>query len=103
MIDGLGRRHLFVYWKVDPAAVGDAVAALIAVHQALRREIPALEAHVFTRASDHTPATVMESYAMVRPDGVDDTLQQRIDACAAAATAAWRIGPRHEERFDLVA
>lgn len=101
-----GRRHLFVYWRLDPAALAPAVAALRDLHRRWQHAQPALEAELYVRAGDAGTATVMETYAVRGADdehGISDSLQQLIEAQADAATARWRLGSRHVECFDRCA
>ena len=99
-----GRRQLFVYWHVEPAALDLAITALRAVQQRLRTEHPGLISQIFQRTDAAAAATIMETYALDAAqsvDGIDDGLCLAISAAADGATARWRQGARHEERFDL--
>lgn len=93
-------RQAFVYWRVEPAALPDAVAALRALHARWAAEWPALQARLFVRADPDAPPTLMETYALDHPDGLSDAELRRIHREADAATVAWRIGSRHEELFS---
>jgi hypothetical protein len=80
------RRH-FVYYRVPEARLGEAGAALRAVHggvELLRRP-----------GSRDGLVTLMEIYA------ADDLAQATaIEAAARAALAPWIVGERHVEVFE---
>jgi hypothetical protein len=86
-------RALFVYWKVEPAALEAAVAAVQAAQARLRGAWPGLEAHVYERCDPAPQATVMETYAA--PGGIDEAGRARIDAALAGIAP----GPRIVEAF----
>lgn len=90
-------RQLFIYWKIAPAALP---AALAAVHQAqaqLRTEWPGLQAQVLQRCDraegTESQATVMETYRS--PAGIDAEGQALIESALAGIAP----GPRHVEAF----
>jgi hypothetical protein len=90
-------RELFFYWKLAPADLDAAAAALHAFHAALG--IVGLRVRVLRRADDGGAlATLMETYALA--DGVDETLRRRLVDEGDALTAPWRQGPRHAEVFE---
>lgn len=88
-------RALFVYWKLDPAGLPAALAAVKAAQQRLREGWPGLQAQVWLRcdAAAGAMATVMETYAA--PDGIDAAGERRIDAALAGIAP----GTRHVEAF----
>lgn len=91
-------RELYVYYRV---ATSDLPAALRIVEQArhqLHAQCPTLLARVLRRADEPATdnVTLMEIYRA--DEGIDDTLQRRIEE-AAAALAPLLIGTRHTEAF----
>lgn len=93
-------RQAFVYWRVEPASLADAVAALRSLHARWAVEWPALQAQLFLRADPDAAPTLMETYALDQPEGLGDADLRRIHREADVATAAWRRGTRHEELFS---
>jgi hypothetical protein len=102
-----GRRRVYVYYRVDAAQAGAAIAAA-------RRALALLcERHVGLRAdlmrrpeANDGHVTLMEAYArdaVVSADGIDPALLRDIEAEVAPATAAWTVGARHAEVFDTCA
>ena len=98
----LGRRQLFVYWKVAAADLNAALQALRDWQAALVRQHPALHCRIYRRSdAAATEATVMESYAMALPPaGIDETLQRQIVQAGDAVLQPWVRGARHVEVFD---
>lgn len=90
------RRELYAYWKTANA---EAALPLVRVAQgALCATEPGLEARVLQREPRTAmPATLMEIYS--RPDGIDATLQARIELTLVAATQCLLQGERHVEVF----
>jgi hypothetical protein len=96
-------RELYLYWKLAPGHRETALAALREFQRASELSAPGLAARILLRdddRSDDGPITLMEIYARPGvPGGVDPQLQAQIASAGDAATAAWRIGPRHLEVF----
>ena len=88
-------RALFVYWRVRPDAVDDALAALRRLQSALCDDHPGLRAARYQR--DGEPPTLMETYAI--DGGIDTALQADIERRIAPALAVWAAGARHVEVF----
>jgi hypothetical protein len=98
----LGRRQLFIYWRVAPAELPLALQALRAWQAELCAQHPALQCRLYQRhdGSRHE-ATVMESYAHAAP-GVDEALRQHIEQAGNALLQHWLHGSRHIEVFDAL-
>jgi hypothetical protein len=95
-------RELFVYWKLQPDALGPALQAAAAMQAALRLRHPGLQARLMRRADDTGPlATLMETYAQP-PAGLSAELQRDIASTAATQLGAWCQGQRHVELFELL-
>lgn len=91
-------RH-YVYYRVEAGDVGAALAAARAVQADLRTEHPSLAAELLRRPGERDgQVTVMETYAFAPQHD-----PAAVEARAAAATEAWRRGPRHLEVFELLA
>lgn len=87
-------RALFVYWRVDPAALPAVRAAVHRAQAALAGDWPGLQVRLWERVDGTSgSATVMETYAA--PGGIDAAGQARIDATMAPCVPA----PRHVEAF----
>ncbi len=94
-------RELFIYWRAARADAPRAEAGAAQVQAALREEHPGLVARLYRRANSHDgTVTLMETYA--HPAGVGQSLQAAIAAAAANDLAAWCLGERHLEVFDVV-
>jgi hypothetical protein len=87
-------RQLFIYWKLEPAALPAALAAVRQAQASLCAAWPGLEARVYQRCDPAPQATVMETYAA--PGGIDAAGERRI----AAALAGIAPGVRHVEAFS---
>jgi hypothetical protein len=108
-VDGraAGRRHVFVYYRVQAAQADAAIEAARRMQQHLCARHAGLRAAVMRRPEpvDGT-VTLMETYARdagAAPGGIDEVLQRAIDTQAALAMVAWTSGPRHAEVFDACA
>jgi hypothetical protein len=96
-------REVYVYWKLPPDLQAAAVAQVRAMHAQLIDAHPGLLARVLIRCdlSSGGQATLMEIFARPSvPTGVDEGLQQSIEAMAVAALAGLPAGPRHVEVFN---
>lgn len=98
----MGRRELFVYYRV---AVGDEVPAareVEALQAVLRRAVPGLGARLLRRPEAVDGLTTwMEVYAMSAQGeggGVDAAVQARIEH-EASQRLTCIAGPRHAEAF----
>ncbi len=92
-------RELFIYWRVQPGQLAQAMAAA-ASWQALQRAAwPALQARLYRRADEPDAApTLMETYAA--PGGIDAAWQQRLVTQGELALQPWCQGARHVEVFE---
>lgn len=100
-----GRRRLFIYYRLDDAAVAAACQAVRHAQQALCSRHPGLHAELLqSPASSSTgERTLMETYEMearAQAAGVDETLQAAIEAAVSGALRPW-LAPaqRHLEVF----
>jgi hypothetical protein len=103
----LGKRQLFVYWRVAAADADAAAAAVRSWQRELCRRHPALHAHLFTRVPP-TPGevTLMETYALeavAGADGIGLGLQRCIEDDGRSVAQRWLRGTRHVEVFDACA
>lgn len=100
----LGKRQLFVYWRVATADARTALQAAREMQRQLAGQHPGLRCALYLRSDASTiEATLMESYAVESGEaaqGVDDLLQQRIEGVGAAAVQPWLRGARHVEVFE---
>lgn len=100
----LGRRQLFVYWRVDAASSQAALQAVRELQRGLRAEHVGLRTALFMRQDDVAPeSTLMETYtldAAIDTAGVGPVLQQYIESAGLAALARWLRSPRHVEVFE---
>jgi hypothetical protein len=100
----LGKRQLFVYWRVTAADAAAAAAAVRAWQRRLQSEHPALHAQLFMRVPPMPgEVTLMETYALesaARADGVDAALQRHIEDDGLSIARCWLRGVRHVEVFD---
>lgn len=95
-------QRLYIYYRLAEVDLPAALAAAQALRCALLAAHPGLTAELLRRPGlQHGQVTLMETYAHVL--GVDGALAGLIEQHAAAALAAWLQGPRHMERFDLLA
>jgi hypothetical protein len=91
-------RALFIYWKIAPAALPQALARVREAQAVLRAGWPGLQTALWRRdEAGAAQATVMETYAA--PAGLDAAAEQRIASALAAALAGLPAGPRHSEAF----
>ena len=90
-------RQLFIYWKIETAALPAALAAVHRAQTQLRADWPGLQAQVLQRcesaATSKVMATVMETYRS--PTGIDAEGEALIEAALAGIAP----GPRHVEAF----
>ena len=92
------RRELYIYWRVAPAQMGQAAAAVQAWQASLALAHPGLQARLLSRCdSDEPQATLMETYAAAA--GLSVALQRDIVEQGAQVTEPWRQGLRHAEIF----
>jgi hypothetical protein len=102
----LGRRQLFVYWRVAPADLPSALEALREWQAGLVDNHPALRCGLYRRSDGaEAQATVMESYALESAgphDGIDDTLHAYIVESGRNVLQRWLSGARHVEVFDAL-
>ena len=98
----LGRRQLFIYWRVARAELPPARQALRGWHAALQAEHAALQCRLFLRGDGDAPeATVMETYALQSAgEGIDRALQRQIEHGGNVLLQRWLHGARHVEAFD---
>jgi hypothetical protein len=87
-------RQLFIYWRVEPAALPAALMAVHAAQAGLRAEWTGLLAQVYQRCDLAPQATVMETYSA--PGGIDAAGEQRIELALAGIAP----GTRHVEAFS---
>ncbi|PPE70642.1 DUF4936 family protein [Caldimonas thermodepolymerans] len=90
-------RALFIYYRIASADAGAARPAVEAMHAALRRRHPELEAALWRRPQEKDGVqTWMEIYA--HPQGVSEALEAEIEE-AARTLSPWLQGARHVEVF----
>jgi hypothetical protein len=102
--------ELYLYWRVPQAALATALAGTARFQRAVEQSHPALQARLLHRVDEQAlrddaqaaapppVATVMETYRMPGA-GIGAPLEALLRGDGDAATAAWRQGPRHCERF----
>jgi hypothetical protein len=97
-----GPRQLFIYWRVSPGDLPEALRALRAWQATLSAEHPALSCRLYQRhdGSKHE-TTVMETYADAAP-GVGEALHRHIQQAGNAVLQRWLRGSRHVEVFDAL-
>ena len=96
------RRH-YVYYRVPLASLHAVIDAATAMQTGLRDRVPGLNTSLLRRPEVTADrVTLMEVYALPEsePDG---PLAAVIEDQASAALARWTDGPRHVERFDILA
>ena len=95
-------RSLFIYWKLPPALLPQAVSAAREWQATLRARHPGLRTGLFQRSDAAGRAedllTVMETYALA--GGIDDATQLAIDAAGQAGLLDLGAPRRHVELFD---
>ena len=95
-------QRLYIYYRVAGADLPAALAAAQALRTALLAAQPGLIAELLRRPGEPGGhITLMETYA--HPQGVDEALAGLIERQATAALAPWLQGPRHVERFEVLA
>jgi hypothetical protein len=102
----LGRRQLFIYWRVADSDFDAALEALRHWQAGLVAQYPGLHCAIYRR-SDSGPAdtTVMESYAIESPrphPGIGAELHRQIEEAGQAQLRRWLRGARHVEVFDAL-
>lgn len=91
-------RELYIYWRVAPAQMGQAAAAVQAWQASLSLAHPGLQARLLSRCdSEGSQATLMETY--VAAAGLSAALQKAIVEQGSQVTEPWRQGVRHAEVF----
>ena len=97
------RRELYVYYRVATRDLAAALRIVERAHDDLRLQYPGLFARVLRRADDSAghSVTLMETYRA--DDGIDDTLQRRLEETVSPALTPLLIGTRHTEAFVPVA
>lgn len=91
-------RSIYVYYRINAAALPEVAAAVRRFQAALSNAYPALQVAVLRRPGEKDgEVTLMETYAM--PGGVNESVQAQI-AAAATALAPWQRGARHTEVFE---
>jgi hypothetical protein len=94
-----GGRQLFIYYRVDAGLAHDAIAAAAALQAELRARHPGLEAMLMRRPGvSEGSVTLMETYALDAPAGVDAALEADIERCARERLGASIV--RHVEVFE---
>jgi hypothetical protein len=92
--------ELYFYWRATAACAAAARAATAAFQHDAMAAHPGLQARLLQRAD--APAdgdvTLMEIYRLPAT-GIDAATAHWLRERGDGATAAWRTGPRHEERF----
>ena len=87
------RRELYIYWRVAPAQLDQAAAAVQAWQSSLSLAHPGLQARLLNRCdSEDSQATLMETYAAAA--GLSAALQKVIVEQGAQVTEPWRQGAR---------
>jgi len=81
---------LYIYWKVAPALLADALAAVRSFQGSLE-----IEAHVLRRAQLGDTVTLMETYT-----GLSAPACRRLIEASAAALGRWALEGRHAEVFE---
>jgi hypothetical protein len=103
-------RELYIYWRVNPADVQSALAAVASMQAALRRRHSNLSARLLQRnnADKNHPgaSTVMEIYTCAGAGGIDAAMQAEIETSAAVLARYVRPEPdgpgrRHTEVFEV--
>ncbi len=93
--------ELYIYWRLAPAQMGQATAAVQAWQSSICLAHPGLRARLLSRCdSDNAQATLMETYAASA--GLSAALQKAIVEQGAQVTEPWRQGARHAEVFEPV-
>ena len=96
-----GRRRLFIYYRVDAARAQDALVEVGRMQAALCAHHAGLLAELLRRPGNtDSEVTVMETYTLDAPYGIDERLQAEIEGAAAQALAGWLCGARHVEVFE---
>jgi len=100
----LGRRRLFIYYRVDAACAQHAIAAAARAQAALIERHAGLQAALLRRPeTSDSHITLMETYARSaasEPRGVDEPLQAEIEQMLVHALAGFTLGERHVEIFE---
>ena len=95
-------QRLYIYYRVAEVDLPAALAAAQALRCTLLAAHPGLTAELLRRPGlQQGQVTLMETYA--HRLGVHGALAGLIEQHAAAALAPWLQGPRHVERFELLA
>ena len=100
----LGRRQLFIYWRVAGTDLQPALQAVRDWQIALAAQWPKLRCGLYQRSDPPAgDTTVMESYAIesAQPHaGIDDALRRHIEQAGDAKLAPWLASARKVEAFD---
>lgn len=93
--DGL---QIYVYYRVQPADVAAATAAVRQLQAELMSALPGLRCSLSQRVESGAELlTLMETYA--HPTGLADAWPRELEGRATLLLARWTVGVRHVERF----
>jgi hypothetical protein len=91
--------EVFIYWRLAAPDREDAVAAIAVCQRELCARLAGLRTGLYLRTdAGDGPLTLMETYG--HPLAIDDVMRCQIVEAGDAATARWRVGPRHVENFE---
>lgn len=100
----LGKRQLFLYWRVTRADARVAMQAMRDLQRQLQGQYPGLRAGLYVRSEPSaSEATLMETYAvdaMHATQGLGVDLQRHIERAGTELLQPWLRGARHVEVFD---
>jgi len=100
----LGKRQVFVYWRVALADTPPAMQAMRDLQRRLQDSHPGLRARLYVRSETSADdTTLMETYSVdagADVQGLDAVLQRHIDDAGAALLRPWLRGARHVEVFE---
>lgn len=93
-------RELYIYWRVPPAQLSQTLQVCKTFQAKLQQQHAGLTTRLLVRGDEAAGghATLMEIYS--RPGGIDDDLQDQIEALAAEQFSVFTPVPkRHIEAF----
>jgi hypothetical protein len=100
----LGKRQLFLYWRVTSADARVAMRAMRDLQRQLQGQYRGLRAGLYLRSElSAGEATLMETYAIDATQavqGLDVGVQRHIEQAGAALLQPWLRGTRHVEVFE---